>query len=37
MTPLETTGVVYNPLADKWSLSRDTGVKLHGECRAPPQ
>jgi len=23
---VETTGVVYNPLADKWSLSRDTGV-----------
>ena len=26
MTPLETTGVVYNPLTDKWSLSRDTAV-----------
>jgi len=23
---VETTGVIYNPLADKWALSRDTGV-----------
>jgi 2-polyprenyl-6-hydroxyphenyl methylase / 3-demethylubiquinone-9 3-methyltransferase len=23
---IETTGVVYNPLADRWSISRDTGV-----------
>jgi 2-polyprenyl-6-hydroxyphenyl methylase / 3-demethylubiquinone-9 3-methyltransferase len=26
LSVVETTGVVYNPLADKWSLSRDTGV-----------
>ena len=26
MDVLETQGVVYNPLADRWSLSRDTGV-----------
>ena len=26
LSVVETTGVVYNPLADKWSISRDTGV-----------
>lgn len=26
LTPVETTGVVYNPLADAWRMSRDTGV-----------
>jgi len=35
MTPLETTGVVYNPLADKWSLSRDTGVNYMVSAARP--
>jgi 2-polyprenyl-6-hydroxyphenyl methylase/3-demethylubiquinone-9 3-methyltransferase len=26
LTPQETTGVVYSPLADRWSLSSDAGV-----------
>jgi 2-polyprenyl-6-hydroxyphenyl methylase / 3-demethylubiquinone-9 3-methyltransferase len=26
MSVIESTGVVYNPLRDAWTLSRDTGV-----------
>lgn len=26
LTPIDTTGLIYNPLADEWRLSRDTDV-----------
>jgi 2-polyprenyl-6-hydroxyphenyl methylase/3-demethylubiquinone-9 3-methyltransferase len=26
LTPADTTGMVYDPLADEWFLSGDTGV-----------
>jgi 2-polyprenyl-6-hydroxyphenyl methylase/3-demethylubiquinone-9 3-methyltransferase len=32
----EITGVSYNPLADSWSLSRDTGVNYMALAAKPP-
>jgi 2-polyprenyl-6-hydroxyphenyl methylase/3-demethylubiquinone-9 3-methyltransferase len=35
LTVSDVTGMVYNPLADEWLLSRDTGVNYFATALRP--
>ena len=37
LTPGDTTGMVYDPIADRWSLSADTGVNYFMAATRPDQ